>query len=102
MVETPLLPNPMKGSRHVAVGVPAAPGEAWRGVARSTPGLVTEINLTAVHTVIRSASQGYGDTFPISWYAKRVVDIEILTGLGITILTVGRHFAGSGAPARDG
>ena len=36
---------------------------------------------------------GYGDITPVTWYAKLAVDVQILMGLGITVLTVGRHFA---------
>jgi hypothetical protein len=58
--------------------------------------------LDCVHfSVVTLSTVGYGDTYPVLWYSKLVVDIEILMGLGITVLTVGRHFAGSRAPDRD-
>jgi hypothetical protein len=58
--------------------------------------------LDCVHfSVVTLSTVGYGDTYPVLWYAKLVVDVEILMGLGITILTVGRHFAGLGALERD-
>ncbi|WP_267360897.1 MULTISPECIES: hypothetical protein [unclassified Methylobacterium] len=34
-----------------------------------------------------------GQIIPITWYAKLVIDMEVLMGLGITVLVVGRHFS---------
>ena len=36
---------------------------------------------------------GYGDIVPVTWYAKMAVDIQVLMGLGITVLAVGTHFS---------
>ena len=36
---------------------------------------------------------GYGDIVPVTWLAKMAVDIQVLMGLGITVLAVGTHFS---------
>ena len=36
---------------------------------------------------------GYGDIVPTTWFAKLAIDVEILLGLGITVVVAGRHFA---------
>lgn len=47
-------------------------------------------SLTTLSTV------GYGDIYPTAWYSKLIVDAEILMGLGLTVLTVGRYFSRGG------
>lgn len=42
---------------------------------------------------------GYGDIVPLTWFAKMAVDIQVLMGLGITVLAVGTHFSARKAPA---
>lgn len=42
---------------------------------------------------------GYGDIVPVTWFAKMAVDIQVLMGLGITVLAVGRHFSARKAQA---
>jgi hypothetical protein len=50
-----------------------------------------------VHFSIATLSTvGFGDMYPTTWYSKLAVDVEILMGLGLTILTVGRHFSRGG------
>jgi hypothetical protein len=44
-------------------------------------------------SIMTLSTVGYGDIYPTAWYSKVIVDIEILLGLGINILTLGRHFA---------
>lgn len=44
-------------------------------------------------SVVTLSTVGYGDIYPTQWYSKLAVDTEILMGLGITILTIGSHFA---------
>jgi hypothetical protein len=39
---------------------------------------------------------GFGDMYPTTWYSKLAVDVEILMGLGLTVLTVGRYFSRNG------
>jgi len=46
-------------------------------------------------SVVTLSTVGYGDIYPTALYSKLIVDIEILMGLGITVLTVGRHFSRS-------
>ncbi len=44
---------------------------------------------------------GYGDIYATTWYAKLAVDLEIFMGLGITVLTVGRHYSGTSLERKD-
>lgn len=47
-----------------------------------------------LHFSVASLSTvGYGDIYPTVWYAKLAVDVQILMGLGITVLAVGHHFS---------
>ena len=47
-------------------------------------------------SIVTLSTVGYGDIYPIKWYSKLVVDVEILLGLGITVLTAGRYFSRGG------
>jgi hypothetical protein len=47
-------------------------------------------------SVITLSTVGYGDIYPTAWYSKLIVDVEILLGLGINILTIGRYFSRGG------
>ncbi|HEY2973723.1 MAG TPA: potassium channel family protein [Pyrinomonadaceae bacterium] len=47
-------------------------------------------------SVATLSTTGFGDMYPTTWYSKLVVDVEMLMGLGLTVLTVGRYFS-SGA-----
>lgn len=38
---------------------------------------------------------GFGDIHPSAWYAKLLTDVEALCGVGIVVIGIGRHFAGS-------
>lgn len=44
-------------------------------------------------SVTTLSTVGYGDIYPTAWFSKLIVDAEALTGLGITILIVGRYFS---------
>ncbi|HEY0426400.1 MAG TPA: potassium channel family protein [Pyrinomonadaceae bacterium] len=44
-------------------------------------------------SVMTLSTVGYGDIYPTAWYSKLIVDLEILMGLGINILTIGRYFS---------
>jgi hypothetical protein len=45
------------------------------------------------YSFVTLSTLGYGDMYPTKWYSKLAVDIELLMGLGITVLTVGRYFS---------
>jgi hypothetical protein len=66
-------------------------------IGRPTPIIFENVFLSVIdciHFSIATLSTvGYGDIYPTAWYAKLVVDIEILMGLGINILTIGRYFS---------
>ena len=47
-------------------------------------------------SVMTLSTVGYGDIYPTAWYSKLIVDVEILLGLGINILTIGRYFSRGG------
>ena len=47
-------------------------------------------------SVATLSTVGYGDIYPTAWYSKIVVDVEILIGLGINVLTIGRYFSRGG------
>ena len=47
-------------------------------------------------SVMTLSTVGYGDIYPTAWYSKIIVDVEILIGLGINILTIGRYFSRRG------
>ena len=51
-------------------------------------------------SVVTLSTVGYGDVNPIRWYSKLAVDAQILMGLGVTVLTVGRYFARGGESGR--
>ncbi len=53
-------------------------------------------------SVVTLSTVGYGDIAPKVWYAKLAVDLEILMGLGITVLAVGRHFSQQGRAEATG
>ena len=53
-------------------------------------------------SVVTLSTVGYGDIAPRTWYAKLAVDLEILMGLGITVLAVGRHFSQQGRAESTG
>jgi hypothetical protein len=44
-------------------------------------------------SVMTLSTVGYGDIYPTAWYSKLIVDLEILLGLGISILTIGWYFS---------
>lgn len=86
-----------RGGRSPFHGVQAvwAPGD--RGPSLQWDQFLAAV-LDCVHfSVVTLSTVGYGDGYPVLWYSKLVVDIEILLGLGITVLAVGRHFASSAA-----
>lgn len=60
---------------------------------------LTNTLLTAIDCLYFSVTSlstvGFGDITPTAWYARLAVSLEILTGLSITVLTVGRHFSRS-------
>jgi hypothetical protein len=49
-------------------------------------------------SVATLSTVGFGDMYPTTWYSKLAVDVEILMGLGLTVLTVGRYFSHDGEP----
>lgn len=60
------------------------------------------ILLSAVDSVhfscITITTVGYGDMHPVAWYAKLLADAEVLLGLGIAVIGLGRHFSPSNKP----
>ena len=44
------------------------------------------------------ATVGYGDMRPVTWYAKLTVDLEVLAGLGIVVVGIGRYFSRAVGP----
>lgn len=81
-------------------GIHSIWGEQTAG--RPTPIIFENAFLSVIDclhfSVITLSTVGYGDIYPTAWYSKLIVDIEILLGLGINILTIGRYFScGGGA-----
>ncbi len=46
-------------------------------------------------SVVTMTTLGYGDMLPKSWYAKLVVDIQVLVGLAVLVLGIGTYFGNS-------
>lgn len=44
---------------------------------------------------------GFGDVHPVAWYAKALVDLEVLLGLGIIALGIGSYFSSPPRPQAE-
>lgn len=43
-------------------------------------------------SVVTMTTLGYGDMLPVKWYAKLIVDLQVLAGLSILVIGIGKHF----------
>lgn len=44
-------------------------------------------------SIVTVSTLGYGDMLPKTWYAKLLVDAQVVCGIGLIILAIGRYFA---------
>ena len=66
---------------------------AGSGMAIDWPSFLVVV-VDCLHFSVETLSTvGYGDIVPVTWFAKMAVDIQVLMGLGITVLAVGTHFS---------
>jgi hypothetical protein len=45
-------------------------------------------------SVVTMTTVGYGDMTPTRWYSRLLSDVQVLVGLGVVVVGVGRYFAG--------
>lgn len=43
-------------------------------------------------SVVTMTTLGYGDMLPNTWYSKLTVDLQVLLGLGIIVIGIGKYF----------
>lgn len=53
--------------------------------------------LNSLHFSLRNMTTSeYGDIYPTQWYTKTLSDFQVLLGMGIVVIAVGKHFGGTG------
>lgn len=45
------------------------------------------------YSVVTITTLGFGDMHPIRWYTKLVTDFEVLIGIAVTVISIGRFFS---------
>jgi hypothetical protein len=45
------------------------------------------------YSCVTITTLGYGDMYATAWYSKLLTDTEVLLGLGVSIVAIGRYFS---------
>ena len=48
------------------------------------------------YSCVSITTLGYGDMLPTKWYTKLLTDIEVILGMGVAIVGLGRFFSNNG------
>lgn len=53
------------------------------------------------YSCVTITTLGYGDMHATAWYSKLLTDVEVLLGLAVSIIAIGRYFSAACKPTKD-